>query len=108
MRERGEHYDTAIIGGGPAAMGLFLAADRIDGGRGFNSFLGNGIALIERGPHIGPGSLGEYRIPANTSGSELFLGLGHGYSGRLHGVRWDDLGQYRFRGEAIVKEILAS
>jgi hypothetical protein len=57
-------FGLVFCGGGPAALGPFIAAARQ--GR-WEEFLDRGIAVVEPGP-VGPGSLAHYRIAANSLG----------------------------------------
>jgi hypothetical protein len=59
-----EQFGVVFCGGGPAALGPFVAAARL--GR-WEEFLSQGIAIVEPGP-VGPGSLAHYRIAANSLG----------------------------------------
>jgi hypothetical protein len=62
-------YGIAFCGGGPAAIGPLVCA-AVDGRLG--TLLDRGVCVIERGPRIGPGSIGHYPITANTCG-DTFL-----------------------------------
>jgi hypothetical protein len=62
-------YDVLFVGGGPAGTGPLVAAAR----RGaLGDLLDRGIAVIERGPTLGGGSIGRYGIKSSTS-SGVFL-----------------------------------
>jgi hypothetical protein len=62
------HHDYGIVfcGGGPAAMGPLVCA-AVEGR--LEALLDRGVCIVERGAHIGPGSIGHYPISANTRGN---------------------------------------
>lgn len=63
------HYSTALIGFGPANLGLLIAAWR----RGdLKELARDGIIIIEQATEPGGGSLGDYKITANSLAS-VFL-----------------------------------
>ena len=69
-------YNLVIIGGGPAGIAPMLAAHR-EGMLG--ELLAAGVAVIERGAHIGGGLLGSYAINSDSSGrtfADCLLGSG--------------------------------
>ena len=68
-------FGTVIVGGGPAALAPLISASR--DGR-LDEFLAGGVAIVERGPTIGSGQLGDYGI-ASDSTAETFMTavLGH-------------------------------
>ena len=68
-------FSTVIVGGGPAALAPLISASR--DGR-LDEFLAGGVAIVERGPAIGAGQLGEYGISSDST-AETFMTavLGH-------------------------------
>lgn len=67
------HSDTVrgcvIVGGGPAGTAVLTAASK----KGLLERLsGEGLTLVERTPHVGPGALGGYAIRSDTT-AETFL-----------------------------------
>ena len=72
---RGPSFGTVIVGGGPAALAPLISASR--DGR-LDEFLASGLAIVERGPTIGAGQLGEYGISSDST-AETFMTavLGH-------------------------------
>lgn len=62
-------FRTTIVGGGPAALAPLVAASR--DGR-LDAFLAGGVAVIEAGPAIGAGRLGNYAIWSDST-AETFL-----------------------------------
>lgn len=61
-------HETVIIGGGPAGTALLTAAAK----RGHLSSLAAGLALVEAGPALGAGNIGNYAIRSDTT-AETFL-----------------------------------
>jgi len=59
-------FTLAIIGGGPAGIAPLLAAHRMGH---LSSLLAEGVAIIERGPFLGGGSIGSYSINSDSSGT---------------------------------------
>lgn len=63
------HVRTLIVGGGAAGLAPLVAASR--DGR-LDALLGEGLAIVERGPAIGAGRLGSYAISSDST-AETFL-----------------------------------
>lgn len=61
-------FNTVIIGNGPAAIGIFVAAARA--GR-LQELLNRGVAVVGNTPSIGSGKLGEYKIRSNSPGGDF-------------------------------------
>lgn len=59
-------FGVVFCGGGPAALGPFVAAARL--GR-FDEVLARRVLIVERGTRIGAGSLRHYRILSNSFGA---------------------------------------
>nr|WP_212814597.1 hypothetical protein [Erwinia rhapontici] len=62
-------YTTALVGFGPANLGLLLSAYRKNK---LSEIAKNGIAIFEKSPRLGAGKLGYYQITANSL-SSVFL-----------------------------------
>ena len=68
-------FGTVIVGGGPAALAPLISASR--DGR-LDEVLAGGIAIVERGPTIGSGQLGEYGISSDSTADTFMTAvLGH-------------------------------
>lgn len=61
-------HDTLVIGGGPAGTALLTAAAKA----GVLPALSRGLAIVEAGPALGSGRLGQYAITSDSS-AETFL-----------------------------------
>ncbi|KQT32885.1 aminotransferase DegT [Sphingomonas sp. Leaf412] len=61
-------HDTIVIGGGPAGTALLTAAAKA----GLLPALARGLAIVERGPALGAGTLGGYAITSDSS-ADTFL-----------------------------------
>ncbi len=61
-------HDTLIIGGGPAGTAMLTAAAKA----GVLPALSRGLAVVEAGPTLGSGRLGQYAITSDSS-AETFL-----------------------------------
>lgn len=70
--ERGRRFETAIIGGGPAAMQLFIAADK-EGT--LDAFLDKGAVLLDRDTQIGDGGFRDRYISSNTNAVDLLTDI---------------------------------
>ena len=68
----GRAYGVVVCGGGPAGTGLIVCAAR--DGR-LRRLLTRGVCVVEQGDRLGAGSLGHYRITANTRGVSFLSGL---------------------------------
>ena len=74
-KARDLRFGTVIVGGGPAALAPLISAAR--DGR-LDEFLAGGIAIVERGPAIGSGQLGEYGISSDSTADTFMTAvLGH-------------------------------
>lgn len=67
--EAGDDVRTLVIGGGPAGTAVLTAASKQ--GR-LVPLVEAGLAIVERGPHLGAGALGGYAIRSDTT-AETFL-----------------------------------
>lgn len=63
------HYGSVIVGGGPAGLAPLVSASR--DGR-LTELLDGGVAVVERGPVLGAGRLGDYAISSDST-AETFL-----------------------------------
>lgn len=63
-----EQHETLVIGGGPAGTALLTAAAKA----GVLPTLARGLAVVEAGPALGAGRLGQYAITSDSS-AETFL-----------------------------------
>jgi hypothetical protein len=61
-------FNTVVVGNGPAAIGIFVAAARA--GR-LQELLNRGVAVVGNTPSIGSGKLGEYKIRSNSPGGDF-------------------------------------
>lgn len=64
------HYNTQVIGGGPAGLGLAVAADRL--GK-LDDWLRSGVLFVDKGPakHLGSGNLRGIDIRSNSPASDF-------------------------------------
>ena len=65
-------HNLQIIGFGPAALGLFVAADR---GYRLSEFLDSGIQIHERAPSLHHWRSLKYYIPSNSPAGEFLTGI---------------------------------
>jgi hypothetical protein len=56
---------TVVLGGGPGGLGVLLAARR---GEALARLMAGGFAIVERGPEIGAGSIGDHIITSDSTG----------------------------------------
>ena len=63
-----KNFNIVVIGNGPAAIGIFVAAARA--GR-LQELLNRGVAVIGNTPTIGSGKLGAYKIRSNSPGGDF-------------------------------------
>jgi hypothetical protein len=68
----GSDFGVVFCGGGPAALGPFVAAARL--GR-FDELLARRVLIVDRGTRIGAGSLRHYRISSNSFGGAFVEGI---------------------------------
>ncbi len=65
-------FGVVFCGGGPAALGPFVAAARL---RRLDDLLARRVLIAERGTRIGAGSLRHYRILSNSFGAAFVEGI---------------------------------
>ena len=65
----GDDVRTVVIGGGPAGTAMLTAASKQNR---LVPLIEAGLAIVERGPHLGAGALGGYAIRSDTT-AETFL-----------------------------------
>jgi len=69
LRARTQASQTLIVGGGPAGLAILVAAARSGT---LPTLLSQGLTIVERGPRIGAGNLGDYGITSDSA-AETFL-----------------------------------
>lgn len=69
LRSRTQPSQTLIVGGGPAGLASLIAAARSGS---LPRLLAKGLTIVERGPRIGAGNLGDYGITSDSA-AETFL-----------------------------------
>jgi hypothetical protein len=83
LKRQGGAYRALILGAGPAGTGPLVCA--LQQGR-LGQLLDSPIAIVERGPHMGRGTIGQYSINSDTLGGTFLECLqGHG-AGLLAGI----------------------
>jgi hypothetical protein len=60
--------NTLIVGGGPAGLAPLISASRTGQ---LDRILGDGVAVVERGPTIGAGRIGRYAVRSDSTGNTL-------------------------------------
>lgn len=76
LQQRGGVYRALILGAGPAGTGPLVCA--LQQGR-LGQLLDSPIAIVDRGPHMGRGTIGQYSINSDTLGGTFLECLqGHG------------------------------
>jgi len=79
-RARGvERHETLVIGGGPAGTALLTAAAKA----GVLGELSRGLAIVEAGPALGAGRLGQYAISSDSSADTFLAALSNNPHGEI-------------------------
>ena len=66
-----ERHETLVVGGGPAGTALLTAAAKA----GVLPELSRGLAIVEAGPALGAGRLGQYAITSDSSADTFLTAL---------------------------------